>query len=76
MRIFTGKIEGIMLNLDSKRLQVEIDQDMNRFVDLIVYQYESLIANGFPQDVALRLIELSQEAKRLYDADMQRGGKQ
>ena len=64
-----------MLNLDSKRLQVEIDQDMNKFVDLIVYQYELLIANGFPQDVALRLIELSHEAKRLYDADIQRGGK-
>lgn len=64
-----------MLNLDSKRLQVEIDQDMNRFIDLIVYQYELLVANGFPQDVALRLIELSQEAKRLYDADIQCGGK-
>ena len=75
MLIFTGKIGGIMLNLDNKRLQVEIDQDMNRFVDLIVYQYELLIANGFPQDVALKLIELSQEAKRLYDADMQCGGK-
>ena len=75
MLIFIGRIWGIMLNLDNKRLQVEIDQDMNRFVDLIVYQYELLVANGFPQDVALRLIELSQEAKRLYDADMQCGGK-
>lgn len=75
MLIFTGRTGGIMLNLDSKRLQVEIDQDMNRFIDLIVYQYELLVANGFPQDVALRLIELSQEAKRLYDADIQCGGK-
>lgn len=59
-----------MLNLT----QVEIDQDMNKFIDLIVYQYELLIANGFPQDVALKLIELSQEAKRLYgmEADYDR----
>lgn len=49
--------------------QVEIDQDMNKFIDLIVYQYELLVANGFPQDVALKLIELSQEAKRLYNME-------
>lgn len=54
-----------MLNLT----QVEIDQDMNKFIDLIVYQYELLVANGFLQDVALKLIELSRETKRLYNME-------